>query len=197
MANLSDAYGEVSIDKVGNEFKEFIKAVQGDTAYYQLVDDVDNIEVDNNGNAVFSFGACGRWNYESNVDGYLKGTWMNGEGDEKAYKKFIKAFKDKKATLTIEYEDSDPSMDWMGKGVFEMTVGEDGEIEFSHDFEEERVTIPGFANMHGETDRWALEYLYGDEVATEYDEYEEKTKKEGKEPVGPDDWYSEIYEEEV
>lgn len=192
MANISDGYGTITVERVGHELKEFLTTVQ-EGAYYLLVDDVDNLEPDSDGNVEFTFGAGGRWNYESNIRGYLEGEWMNGEKEKKAYNKFIRALKKKDGMVTIEYTDSDMGMDWMGSGRYDMYVDEDKTVQFSHEFNEEPVTIERYAEVNGETTRWALEYIYGDEVADKYDKYAEKA---GKEAVEPEVWFSEIYEEE-
>lgn len=192
MANISDGYGTITVEKVGHELKEFLSVVQKD-AYYLLIDDVDNLNPDSNGDVEFTFGAGGRWNYESNIRGYLEGDWMSGEKEKKAYNKFVRALKKKDGMVCIEYTDSDVGMDWMGSGRFDMFVDEDKTVQFSHEFEEEPVTIERYAEVNGETTRWALEYIYGDEVADKYDKYAEKA---GKEAVEPEVWFSEIYEEE-
>lgn len=194
MANISDGYGNVIVERVGQELKEFLQTVQKD-AYYLLFDDPDNIEVDENGNAQFTFGAGGRWNYENNLRGYLEGDWMNGEVEKKAYNKFIRAFKKKDGLISIEYSDSDTAMDWMGEGEYNMSVCE-GEIIFGHDFQEEHVTIERLAEVNGETEAWALEYIYGDEVYEQYDKYVKETEKKGGVAVTPSVWYDTIYEEE-
>ena len=158
MANISDGYGDAIVERVGQELKEFLQVVQKD-AYYLLFDDVDNIEVYKEGNAQFTFGAGGRWNYETNLRGYLEGEWMNGEAEKKAYNKFIRAFKKKDGLISVDYTDSDTAMDWMGSGEFNMSVCE-GEVVFGHEFEEERITLERFAEVNGETKEWALEYIY-------------------------------------
>lgn len=192
MANISDGYGTITVEKVGHELKEFLSVVQKD-AYYLLVDDVDNLEPDSDGDVEFTFGAGGRWNYESNIRGYLEGDWMSGEKEKKAYNKFVRALKKKDGMVCIEYTDSDVGMDWMGAGRFDMFVDEDKTVQFSHEFEEEPVTIERYAEVNGETTRWALEYIYGDEVADKYDKYAEKA---GKEAVEPEVWFTEIYKED-
>ncbi len=195
MANISDGFGDVSVEKVGQELKEFLQLVQKD-AYYLLFDDPDNIEVDNNGNAEFKFGAGGRWNYEANLRGYLEGGWMNSEKENKAYNKFVRALKKKDGLVSIQYTDSDTSMDWMGTGRFDMYVDEEKTVQFEHDFEEENVTLERYAEINGESTHWALEYIYGDEVAAKYDKYVKKVKKQGKEVAEPEVWFSEIHKEE-
>jgi len=200
MANISDGYGTITVEKVGHELKEFLSVVQ-EGAYYLLIDDVDNLNPDSNGDVKFTFGAGGRWSYETNIRGYLEGEWMNGEKEKPAYDKFIKEFKEKNGSLLIEYTDSDTAMDWMGEGVYQMTVI-DGEIDFSHNFEEERITLERFAEQNGESTYWALEYIYGDEVSGEYDEYLRQWHenhilvKGSMEPAEPEDWFDNIYESE-
>lgn len=193
MANISDGYGTITVEKVGHELKEFLSVVQKD-AYYLLVDDVDNLEPDSDGDVEFTFGAGGRWNYESNIRGYLEGDWMSGEKEKKAYNKFIRALKKNDGLVSIEYTDSDTSMDWMGAGRFDMFVDEDKKVQFSHEFNEEPVTIERYAEVNGETTRWALDYVYGDEVGDKYDEYRKKVGEE--EAVEPEVWFNEIYKED-
>lgn len=193
MANISDGYGTITVEKVGHELKEFLGVVQ-DKAYYVLIDDVDNLEPDSDGDVEFTFGAGGRWNYESNIRGYLEGEWMTGEEERKAYNKFIRALKKKDGMVTIEYTDSDTSMDWMGSGRFDMYVDEDKVVRFSHEFEEEPITIERYAEVNGETTRWALDYIHGDEVGEKYDEYRKKVGEE--KAVEPEVWFATIYKEE-
>lgn len=195
MANISDGYGDVIVERVGHELKEFLLEVQKD-AYYILFDDVENMEPDSDGDVEFTFGSGGRWNYESNLRGYLEGEWMTGEKEKKAYNKFIRAFKKKDGLISVEYKDSDTSMDWMGEGEYNMSVCE-GEVIFEHDFQEEHVTLERFAEVNGYSPMEAIQYLYGDEVAVAYDEYTEKCDKEGKEHLPPDVWYDTVYESEV
>lgn len=192
MANVSDGYGNVVVERVGQDLKDFLKVVQKD-AFYLLFDDPDNIEVDKDGNASFTFGAGGRWNYEANLKGYLEGDWMTGEVEKKAYNKFLRAFKKKDGLISIEYTDSDTGCDWMGEGEFNMSVCE-GEILFGHDFNEENITISRFAEANGESETWALEYIYGEDVLKAYYDYLDKA---GKEAVDPQEWFETIYEEEA
>lgn len=192
MANISDGYGTVVVERVGQDLKDFLAVVQKE-AYYLLFDDIENVEVDNNGNAEFQFAAGGRWNYETNLRGYLEGEWMNSEEEKKAYNKFIRAFKKKDGLICVEYTDNDTAMDWMGEGQYNMSVCEK-EIIFDHNFDSENITISKFAEANGESEYWALEYIYGDEVATQYDEY---AKKAGKDAVEPGEWFETIYESEV
>jgi len=159
MANISDGYGDITVRKVGKEFLQFINKVQ-EGAYYLLVDSTDGVVPDKNGDVGFTFGAGGRWNYGSNIDGYLKGEWMNGDKEKKAYNKFIEAFIKKKGMINIDYTDSDMATDWMGEGTFEMSVGENEEIEFSGNFNEESITLERFAEHNGESTHWALGYIW-------------------------------------
>lgn len=192
MANISDGGGNVIVERVGQDLKDFLLTVQKD-AYYILFDDVENIKPDKNGDAQFTFAAGGRWNYETNMRGYLEGDWMNGDVEKKAYNKFIRAFKKKDGLISIEYTDSDPAMDWMGEGVFNMSVC-DGEVIFDHDFQEEHITLKRFAELNGDDLEGALEYLYGDEVYGAYARYKEE---KGELAVEPDVWYDTIYDEEI
>jgi hypothetical protein len=84
-------------------------------------------------------------------------------------------------------------MDWMGSGRYDIYVDEDKTVQFSHEFGDEPVTIERYAEVNGENTRWALEYIYGDEVAGKYDKYAEKA---GKDAVEPEVWFNEIYKED-
>lgn len=206
MANLSDAFGDITVEKVGQEFIDYLKQVQGDDAqaYYKLVevDQLERAEADEDGDLTMSFSTAGRWSYSTNIAGYLRGEWMDSRDTENkvssnkdAYLKFVQAVIDKGGLVNISYTDSDSAMDWMGTGSFTMQAV-DGEIVFADDFEEEVITIAGFAELQGETAEWALEYLYGDEVSNVYYDYVDNCKTKGVEPVEADTWYDTIYEQE-
>ena len=201
MANLSDAFGNIIVQKVGKEFLEFLRTVQDKDAYYTLVSNLDDLIPDDDGDIEFDISDSGRWAYENNIDGYLNGEWMQGEDDKKAYDKFIAAIKEKDGVVSIEYQDSDTAMDWMGSGYAELSSN-NGEISYSKDFTEERITIERFAEQQGETQEWALEYIYGDEVADKYYKYVDEWKKthdfiEGREePACPEEWYNNEYQED-
>jgi len=206
MANLSDAFGDITVEKVGQEFIDYLKQVQGDDAqaYYKLVEveQLERAEADKDGDLTMSFSTSGRWSYSTNIAGYLRGEWMDSRDTENkdssnkdAYLKFIQAVIDKGGLVNISYTDSDSAMDWMGTGGFTMQAV-DGEIVFADNFEEEDITIAGFAELQGETVEWALEYLYGDEVSDVYYNYVGNCKTKGVEPVEADNWFENIYEEE-
>ena len=202
MANLSDAYGTIIVERVGKEFIDYLRAVQGtdEQAYYKLIEieDLNKAKPDKNGDLKIDFSTFGRWSYSSNYEGYLKGEWGNFTEDskeKKAFNKFLNAMVKKNGVVDIDYTDSDPSMDWMGTGGFRMEVV-DGQIAYSESFESQDMTISGYAELNNEDQYWALEYLKGDEVVAEYDKYSDKCKKAGKEPVEPENWYDNIYEDE-
>lgn len=204
MANLSDAFGEITIKKVGAEFLEFIKIAQGDSAYYTLIDeeDLQDVSPDEVGDITMSFMASGRWSYDNNIEGYLQGLWMMADSVRKeAYDKFIKALKDKEGSVRIEYTDSDSANDWMGTGYAELWVL-NGEIEFTSSFNDEPITLQGYANLCGYADDEALGILYGDEVADKYSKYVHEWRKEHtfvlgvSEPASPGEWYDNEYKEE-
>jgi hypothetical protein len=207
MANCSDAFGTIRVERVGREFLEFLTIVQGDDsdAYYTLVDreDIRSAKPDKDGNLEFPFSTSGRWAYQNNIEGYLKGGWMNeGEKQGKAYSQFIAALKTKNGLVEIDYTDSDTAMDWMGTGGVSMSV-EDGEVSFAEGFEEESITITGFAELQGESEEWALEYLYGEDVSEKYEKYLDDWREghkapefKGMEPASPDEWYTNEYKEE-
>ena len=198
MANLSDAFGDIIVEKVGKEFIEYLKTVQGDDqAYYLLVDmdQLERAEVDEDGDLSLSFSTAGRWAYSNNIEGYLKGEWMHDDDKKEAYEKFSKALIAKNGVIDISYTDSDTAMDWMGTGNYRISVL-DGALSISDSFEEERITLTGFAELQGEDAYWALGYIYGEEVCEVYDKYVDECKEKGVEPVEVDKWYDTIYESE-
>lgn len=203
MANCSDAFGTITVKAVGKEFVEFLKTVQ-EGAYYTLTRDENLEDLELEDDMEFEFCSDGRWAFSSNTDGYLNGDWMdNDDKCRDAYAKFIAAMKEKNGLVRIDYQDSDTAMDWMGYGYAELSVDDDGEICYSQDFIEERITLKRFAEMQGETIEWAFAYLYGDEVLTKYEEYVEQWHKdhsgpecEGMDPVCLEEWYDNEYQEE-
>lgn len=206
MANLSDAFGEIEVKNVGKEFLEFITKVQApDEVYYRLCenDNLDNVKADKDNNVKFDFSTFGRWCYLSNVEGYLRGDWMNEPKDKKPYEKFMKAFREKNGSVLITYTDSDTGMDWMGTGTIHMYVDKKGEIQFDEDSNTESVTIPAYAQLYGITEYDAVESLYGDEVTTAYEKYVDEWHKEHdykpgeSEPAGIAEWYYNDYEYEA
>lgn len=198
MANLSDAFGKIIVHKVAEEFVEFLNAVQGEGSYYLLADrgDYDNIElIDEDNSMEFQFSTAGRWAYNTNLEGYLEGKWLQDEERKPHYDKFIESLRAKGGSIVIEYYDSDTAMDWMGEGVATLEVV-DGEVSLRDDFESTNITIKGFAEQQGESEYWALEYIYGDEVSDAYNKYAEECKEKGVEPVEAEKWFETIYEEE-
>lgn len=206
MANLSDGFGEITVEKVGKEFIEFLKAVQDDDAYYRLVEypEVDELEADDKGNLNFEFSASGRWAYSNNIEGYLNGTWMkNRKVEIEAYHKFIEVLKAKKGLVTVDYKDSDVAMDWMSEGTAELGVDDEGEIYFVDNSTDKDLTVADFAEQQGETEKWALGYLHGEEALEAYENYLEDWKSDhegpmykGMEPACADEWYDNEYEQE-
>lgn len=197
MANCSDAFGDIVVKKVGKEFIEFIKEVEGENAYYELVglDNLERAELTEDGDLVVSFSVMGRWHYGNNVRGYLEGDWMTDEKQSKAHDKLYKALIEKDGLIDVSYTDSDSAMDWMGTGGATLQVI-DGEVSYSDIFDEQPITISGYADLYGYDEQEALEMLMGDEVAEKYNRYEEACKEKGEVPESPDSWYDTIYEEE-
>lgn len=197
MANLSDAFGTITVEGIGAEFLEFLKAVQGtdQQAYYKLAEpeDFSNAEPDEHNNVSFTFSTCGRWSYSNNIRGYLNGEWMERNQDD--YDRFVESLKKRNGIVHIEYTDSDSSMDWMGTGFATLHLSED-EVSLSEDFSEEPISVAGYMEMNGYDLREAMEILHGEEPADAYEKYIKKCKEENKEPVDVDEWYDEIYEEE-
>lgn len=192
MANCTDAFGTIRVEKVAKEFFAYLKTMQNDGNYHLTEnEDIDNATPDKDGNVEFDFSTMGRWSYGNNLDGYMNGEWFK---DAPEYIDFINAIEKKGGSVEIEYTDSDPAMDWMGTGMFRL-FSEDGELRVLQGFEEQSITIEGYAELIGESQEYAMMYLYGDEVADEYQKYVDKCKKGKKEPVEPDTWYAKKYEE--
>lgn len=197
MANYSDAFGTIKVEKIGKEFLEFLVAVQGENtdAYYTLVDRADISEsmhaVDENNNLEMTFSTFGRWSYGSNIDGYLRGTWLQNY-DKEAYNELIDALISNDGSVTVEYTDSDVAMGWMGTGKFTMVVS-GGEVKFSDDWQEKTITVLGFSELYGYTEYEALERLHGDEVAEKFEKY---LKECDDEPLSADKWLTLVYKEE-
>lgn len=205
MANLSDAFGTIEIKRVGKEFIDFLNKVQNQDAYYLLAShcDYEGVEPDAEGSMSFKFSTSGRWSYSNNLEGYLKGEWMNDNGKlQEAYKEFTESVIAKKGVVTIDYADSDTAMDWMGYGSARLSCIND-KINFFNSFNEEEFTLQAFAEMQDETELWALEYVYGEEVAEAYDKYLIEWKinhsgpeYEGMHPACPSEWYDNDYQPE-
>lgn len=135
MANLSDAYGTIRVHKVGKEFLRFLNRVQGEKsdAYYTLVDREDlNVEADENNNLELKFSTFGRWAYKNNIEGYLKERWLNSDVDKRAYARLLAVMVQKKGSIEIVYEDSDPALGWSEEGSFTMSI-ENGELAFTEE----------------------------------------------------------------
>lgn len=190
MANISDASGEINIEKVGQEFLDFLEVTQKD-GYYLLVEETTGLKPDDEGDISFSFYAGGRWYFGNNLAGYLGGDWMNSDEQKEAHEKLMKALKEKDGRIEIDYTDSDVGMDWMGSGVYEMYF-EDGELVCGENFEEESVTLERFAEVNGESKEWALEYIYGDDVIQAWHDY---TDKKGDKAKDIEYWFDNIYKE--
>lgn len=200
MANLSNAFGKIVVEKVGKEFLEFLKTVQ-DHDGYKLVEPDDyapyrNVIPDEDGNLSMDFSTSGRWSYASNIEGYLQGTWMTTRAkDSEAYQKLLDALKETGGYIWIEYTDSDPAMDWMGKGIYKIE-GQNGEITIFDDWKDQELTITGYAEMTGQSIYDVMDILHSEESAIAYQNYLEECKNTGKEPLDPDYWYDNEYEEE-
>ena len=219
MANLSDAQVEIEAEKVGKELLAYIKLTQRVYTDYQIISDEFDDDVAEDGNLSITGSSSGRWAYSNNLEGYFDPEhvkrWL-GVGSDfsyiadpeqreahtvranenyNGYLKLVKAIKDTGGQVDITYKDSDSAMDWLGEGVARLELV-DGEVQYSHSFEEGDFSIAAFAEQQGEDEYWALEYLYGDEVASSYDKYAEAQKAEGHTPANPDTWYESIYEDE-
>ena len=198
MANLSDAFASIKVDRVGNEFLEFLRAVQKEDYTYKLIemDTLSEAEVDKRGNLNISFDTYGRWSYSSNIEGYLSGNWLHDE-DAKAYEKFCEAIKKKDGSVEIEYSDSDTAMDWMGSGSALLETDATGKVKLSLSFGEEPLTIISYAEKYGLSEIEAMISMFGDDVADAYEAYVKEWRKDHDEgePAGPAEWYDNEYQE--
>lgn len=217
MANLSDADIHITAEKVGKELVNYINA-NTDTDYAIVYGPIDLSEVDENGDVDINSSSSGRWAYSNNLEGYFDAgrvkDWLGVNSDYEymkeefrdgykqkananyeAYLALIEAIKRTGGRVDIEYTDCDPATGWMGDGTAMLELV-DGEVVFSQDFNEEKLSIARFAEIQGESEYWALEYIHGDEVAEAYDKYLKQCKKEDTKPADVDTWYDEIYEEE-
>lgn len=136
MANISDAFGTVKVDKVGKEFIEYCK-IAGDN-YYTLLgyrQDIPEPKED----IEFEFSTYGRWNFRANLEGYLdpEGHWHNEEAESEAYKKLCEAIFATDGSIRIEYTDSDEAMGWAGSGVAELSQI-DGQLQFTSNFYDDK-----------------------------------------------------------
>lgn len=191
MANISDAFGEVTIEKVGQEFLDFLKIAQKD-GYYLLVDGDLDYAPDSDGDLSFDFSSGGRWAYANNLDGYLGGEWMNSDEEKEAHAKFLEAIEKKKGKITIDYTDGDMGLEWIGTGVYEIRAGDEGLVH-SSGFEEEEATITTYMSLHNVPEEEAVEYIRGEEVAQAFTEYKEK---EGDNAKDAEYWLENIYKED-
>lgn len=192
MANLSDAFGTITVKNVGQEFLDFLKAVQVYDGSYILVeqDSMRHAKVAEDGELVLNFSTAGRWAYSYNLAGYLKGEWLQPSEYTpdtylKAYNTFIEAFKEKDGVIGVEYTDSDTAMDWMGTGEFEMTVNH-GEVEFEDKFDAERVTVGKYCKLYDTDEQEAIMLIYGDDTIDKWNAY--LKENEGKETLTFDEW---------
>ena len=205
MANISDAQVTIHAEKVGKELVRFINATHTPQVYYTFIDDNPTKDmVDEEGNFDMDSSSGGRWNYESNLRGYLDpeeiDRWLGPDNVaiKEAYIKLCDAIKRRHGQVTIDYTDCDPACEWMGSGV--ATLEEiDGEVVFSCNFEEEDYTVTNFAAMQGEDEFWALTYMYGEEVAELYDKYlkdwHNDSDRVDQEPACIDEWLGAEYQE--
>lgn len=229
MANLSDARVHITSKNVGKELIDYIKATNDNGVEYNIMFDSPTIEeLGDDGELDYESQATGRWAYECNLEGYFSTDedrtrkWLGVDYDYSwnkhlspeyiqkrkedserafaAYKNLIKAIKEKNGAVYIDYQDSEQGNLHLGSGSMSLEMV-DNELTYSHNFEPEEFTVIGFARMQGESEYWALEYLYGEDVAAEYDKYVEEWKKNNEfkpgdsEPAGPSEWYDHEYQE--
>lgn len=218
MANLSSANVNIFVEKVGKELIAYINATNEQGGDYVIVyDNIPESEVDKNGNVEIHGSSSGRWAYSNNLEGYFDKNhvenwlgvssdyaWLDDEEKKKeyleqsnkqyaAYLALVEAIKERDGRVEIDYTDCDPAMDWMGSGGAVLEVS-DGEVTFSHSFDEENLDITTYAEMDGISITEAFEVLHGEEPAEKWDEYVEECEKKGAEPKDPQVWYDEDFE---
>lgn len=218
MANLSDADVKITVEKVGEQFLNYLLETQKLSTDYAIVYDIyDENEVDENGNMYIHSSSSGRWAYSNNLEGYFDETkvkgWLGVDSDYtympehqrneykersraqyEAFLALIKAIKEEDGKVIVDYTDNDTAMEWMGSGQAILEVV-DGEVVFNHTFEEEDFTIEAFAEQQGESEAWAMAYIYGDEIADKYWEHVKEMETVGKPAPSFYSWY-ETHEEE-
>lgn len=204
MANLTDAYGEIKVKKVGKEFLDYLRAVQSDpSVYYTLINpyELETVKADKNGNLSMPFSNAGRWAFSNNIAGYLGGEWMYDK-DKESYYKFLEELVEKKGSVVIDYQDCDTAMDWMGSGFAELKVI-NGKPNLNNVFDSGRISgnLKGFCELMGFDDEESgFAYLYGEEVLYDYLKYREEWKRDHEfiegimEPAGPAEWYDNEYQ---
>lgn len=197
MANLSDAFGTITVEKVASEFLDYAKIASKN--YYNLADssDLESVVPDDNNSASFSFSTFGRWSFCASLENYLDpaGIWHQ-DGDEKvAYERLSEALLKTNGQIVYEYTDSDSAMGWMGTGVAQLEVV-DGELRYTDNFDEEDISIRGYADLTGNSIAESIDILYSYEASEAWVNYVEKCEKEGVKPADPDMWFNDIYEEE-
>ncbi len=218
MANQSTANVEISAEKVGKELVAYIRATNNTPTDYAIVYSTpEEARVDENGDITISDGSSGRWQYSRNLEGYFDSgsvkewlgvdedySWLQDESAKSKYKEdgkksyaayleLVKAIKEKDGRIDINYTDCDPAMDWMGDGSASLELM-DGEVVYSHTFEEKDLDITEYANQNDMSIFDAMDMLHGEEPAIGYNDYVDKCKKEGSKPKDPQAWYDEDFE---
>lgn len=217
MANLSSAEVEITVEKVGKEFLDYVKATNEQAGDYVIVYDGFSEELDENGDLHIVGSSSGRWAYSNNLEGYFDQNrvkdwlgvnsdyaWLKDEAKKKeyleqsnkqygAYLKLVEAIKEKNGRVEINYTDCDPAMDWMGSGGAVLEL-QDGEVTFSHGFDEESLDVTAYAEMNDISITEAFEVVHGEEPAEKWSEYVKECEKKGEEPKDPQVWYDEDFE---
>ena len=189
MANISDAAVTITAEKVGEQLVNYINAINRSQPYYELIYAEPTPEmVDSEGNIRIDGDASGRWAYENNLRGYLDPSaaerWVKGEAHA-AYLELCEAIEETGGRIEVDYSDCDAGTEWMGHGTATLEYA-DGSIVFDHDFTDDEFSVKSFAEMQGESELWALEYIHGEEVVDEYNKSEDKGGS-------IDDWVNNIY----
>lgn len=209
MANCSSAVVEISVDKVGKEFLEYVKTV-GDPEYHIISDDLSSVEADENNNLYVEGWATGRWSYSNNLEGYFEPSrvaqWLGVGADyswveeqEKrdqyareslesyiAYKKLSEAMVERDGKITIAYTDEEGGNGFISKGIATIqAVG--GELTLTDDSETyDYNVVNGMEYLGYDTLEEAIEILHGDEALTAYKEARPEDQRSAEDF---DEWY--------
>lgn len=169
MANVADANVRIVAQRCAKEVKDWLEAVDA-KAYYNICDDHEGYERPDLGENSRDFAgvASGRWTYETNISRALstkkdeRTTWCGNEDAERAYQALIKKLEqDHEATVSIDYEEAECGLAFMGKGVVEIYYNEeDGEVGTYMNYEGDDLTVENLiAYGFADTVKEAKEYM--------------------------------------
>lgn len=167
MANCSDVNGTIKIKNVAKEFFAFAQQAQKDACYTLFNEDaVEMADSDFENNSVeFPFWATGRWYYISNLNGYLTGKWFsNDEKVSNLLDDLICAINTNNGSVVIDYTDIEVGCMFIDEGI--ATLDADG---FSINNVSKDLTVYSLAEVNEESIRWAIDYIYGDDVGNAWE----------------------------